>query len=455
MRSSLLYTPHSTFAVARDEAEITSFLNNDVYKFLMMDFILAHPEYRDIPVTWGMKVRNPNIRLAEVIPEAALREQLDYVKNMRWVSPADISYLRGMTRSDRSPLLSENTLRFLETFRLPDYHLERVGDTYDLTFTGPWANSMMWEILALKIVNTLYLYHYTKKAKLSPTEFHGMMTQVIGRLYGDIEIFRASQSLDGGGVNFSEFGTRRSASTDIHRMVLEILQWELPGQCVGTSNVMLAREFGQNNPKGTNAHELRMIPTALHDNPEAIIDQMYKVDRQWMKHFPELAILLPDTYGTSFYLQNAPKDIIEWHVGCRFDSKDPRTAIPEYTQWLRSHGQDPLKKIAIPSDGLDAPLAVNVQEECRHLVGNLTFGIGTSLTNNTKGTIPSSKELFGPFGSMSVVIKPQSIIRPDGTPMSTVKLSDNPEKAMGSPERVDLMLRTFGGAGMARQEVVV
>ncbi len=248
MRSSLLYTPQNSFSVARDEAEITSFLNNDVYKFLMLDFILAHPEYRDIPVTWAMKVRNSAIKLAAVIPEVALREQLDAAKNMRGVSPADISYLRGMTRNDRSPLLREDTLRFLETFQLPDYTLEQVGDTYDLTFHGPWQNSMMWEILALKIVNTLYLYHYTKKAELSKTEFHGMMTQVIGRLYGDIEVFRASQNSEGG-VKFSEFGTRRSASTDIHRMVLEILQGELPDNCVGTSNVMLAKEFGQNNPK--------------------------------------------------------------------------------------------------------------------------------------------------------------------------------------------------------------
>ncbi len=198
-----------------------------------------------------------------------------------------------------------------------------------------------------------------------------------------------------------------------------------------------------------------MIPTALHDNPQSIIDQMYQVDRDWMKHFPELAILLPDTYGTSFYLNNAPQDIIQGHVGCRFDSKDPRIAIPEYVSWLESHGQDPKKKVAIPSDGLDAVLAVDVQEKCRHLVGNLTFGIGTSLTNNTKGTIPPSKETFGPFGSMSVVIKPQSIIRPDGSVMSTIKLSDNPEKAMGSPERVQLMKETFGVVGMERQEVVV
>jgi nicotinate phosphoribosyltransferase len=135
MKSSLLYTPQNCFSVARDEPEVTSFLNTDIYKFLMLDFILAHPEYRDIPVRWKMKVRNPDIRLAEVIPESALREQLDATHGIEGVTPADISYLRGMTRNDRSPQFSEDTLKFLETFRLPEYQLENDGNGgYDLSF---------------------------------------------------------------------------------------------------------------------------------------------------------------------------------------------------------------------------------------------------------------------------------------------------------------------------------
>ncbi|MBP7848128.1 nicotinate phosphoribosyltransferase, partial [Patescibacteria group bacterium] len=63
-----------------------------------------------------------------------------------------------------------------------------------------------------------------------------------------------------------EFGTRRSLSTDFQRMVFEILTDSIPDQCTATSNVLLSREFGKNNPKGTNAHELRMIPSALYDD---------------------------------------------------------------------------------------------------------------------------------------------------------------------------------------------
>jgi nicotinate phosphoribosyltransferase len=452
MKSSLPYTLHHSFAPARDEAEVDSLLNNDIYKFLMLDFILAHPEYRDMLVRWKMKVRNRDVKLGNVIPMAALAEQLDATRALGGVSPADISYLRGMLSAGGKPLFREETLKYLTDFKLSEYALSDDGNGgYDLSFEGNWANSMMWEILALKIVNSLYLYHYAKKAKLTPTEWNGVMTRTMGRLFADAEVIRQDPR-----ITFSEFGTRRAASTDIHRQVLEILENELPGQCIGTSNVMLAREFGNNNPRGTNAHELRMIPTAFEDQPENIVSKMYDIDRQWMAHFPELAILLPDTFGTTFYYQNAPKDIIAGHIGTRFDSKDPLVAIPEYVDWLLANGADPATKMGIPSDGLDSRTIREISETCSGMVGKLTYGWGTGLTNNTKGTLPKERETFGPFGSFSVVIKPDSVWRPDrGEWVACVKLSDNPNKAMGSPERIELFKRTFGVAGMERQEVVV
>lgn len=94
MNTSLPYTLQNCFAAARDEAEVSSLLNNDIYKFLMLDFILAHSEYKDMIVRWEMTVRDPNIRLAEVIPEYALRSQLDMTQAISGVSEADLSYLR-------------------------------------------------------------------------------------------------------------------------------------------------------------------------------------------------------------------------------------------------------------------------------------------------------------------------------------------------------------------------
>jgi nicotinate phosphoribosyltransferase len=451
MKSSLPYKAHDLFAVARDEAEITTFLNNDVYKFLMLDFILAHPEYRDLTVRWKMKIRSKDVRTLDVIPEEALREQLDAVKNIRWVSQADLSFLWGMKRPDGQPLFRQETLTFLNSFRLPNYNLTRGWDgNYEMEFEGPWITSMMWEIPALKIINTLQLYYYIKKWKLSPSELNEVFTKVFWRLYEDIKVLKSDSD-----ISISEFGTRRSASTDIQRIVLENLEDRLKWQCTGTSNVMLAREFWNLNPKWTNAHELRMIPTALYDTSEDIIKAMYDVDKKWGQHFPWLSILLPDTYGTTFYFENCPQEIIEAHNGCRFDSKNPLISIPEYVQFLTKHGKDPLKYIGIPSDGLDSKTVLEITKACKHEIWKITFGVGTNLTNNTKGTWPRDDEPYGPFGSFSVVVKPSEVRRPDGTWVSCVKLSDNPTKATGAKTRVEKFKWIFGVKWMESHTVAV
>jgi nicotinic acid phosphoribosyltransferase len=88
-----------------------------------------------------------------------------------------------------------------------------------------------------------------------------------------------------------------------------------------------------------------MIPTALYDDSKQIVDTMYNIDRQWMSHHPGLGILLPDTYGTSYYLNNCPEDIALSHNGCRFDSKNPLEGIPEYNAFLNRYDRDPRQLI--------------------------------------------------------------------------------------------------------------
>lgn len=452
MKNNNLYSPEDFFPVLNEQAEVDTLLNNDVYKFFMLDFILAHPEYRGTPVRWKMTVRNNDMRTADVIPQEKLESQLQKTQNLvQGVSEADRSFLRGITDSAWNRLFREETLNFLSDFKLPDFRVwvDETGN-YELEFKGPWENSMMWEIFWLKIVNSLYLSEYLKREEITDVEFTKMMNKVLAKLFEDIEAFKQNPE-----VNFSEFWTRRSASTTYQRMVNAILSEQLPGQYLGTSNVLLAKEMGSANPKGTNAHELRMIPTALYDNPKDIIREMYEIDRKWAAHYPELAILLPDTYGTSYYLENCPEDIILSHVGMRFDSKDPMDAIPEYINWLLDHGQDPMKKIWIPSDGLNAVSAWEIAKAFHDKLWKLSFGIGTNLTNNTKWTWPRDVEPHGPFGSFSVVIKPSEVQRPDGTWVSTVKLSDNPTKAVWSPERVALFKEIFGAAWMQAHSVSV
>ena len=102
---------------------------------------------------------------------------------------------------------------------------------------------------------------------------------------------------------------------------------------------------------------------------------------------------------------------------------------------------DPTKKLVIFSDGLDV-------EEIERLYGQfhgrvkVSFGWGTMLTNDFRGLVPGDG--LAPF---SLVCKAVSA---NGRP--TVKLSDNPAKAMGPADEIarykrHLVLREVGGQG--------
>lgn len=82
---------------------------------------------------------------------------------------------------------------------------------------------MLWEILALKIVNTLYLYHKIKQEKISNAEFTQIITEMRSRLFKDVALMKSCLGLD-----IREFGARRAASTDIHRSNYEILHEMAP-----------------------------------------------------------------------------------------------------------------------------------------------------------------------------------------------------------------------------------
>ena len=73
------------------------------------------------------------------------------------------------------------------------------------------------------------------------------------------------------------------------------------------------------------------------------------------------------------------------------------------------------------------------------------YGWGTLLTNDFRGLVPD-----GRLDPISIVCK---VIAADGRP--TVKISDNPSKAIGPAEEITRYTRVFGAAGQAAMPVLV
>jgi hypothetical protein len=62
--------------------------------------------------------------------------------------------------------------------------------------------------------------------------------------------------------------------------------------------------------------------------------------------------MLPDTFGTTQFLKEAPEWAADW-TGQRMDSKNPFVAGDEYIEWLKARSRNPLEKLIIASDTLD------------------------------------------------------------------------------------------------------
>src|SRR3979411_1864038 len=120
----------------------------------------------------------------------------------------------------------------------------------------------------------------------------------------------------------------------------------------GTSNAFLAYKHDL-EAIGTNAHEIPMVLAALAPDDDGLKASQYRVLELWQNTYEgALRIMLPDTFGTTQFLANAPDWMAEW-TGQRVDSKNPYIAGDEYIQWLKGRGRDPRDKLVIASDALN------------------------------------------------------------------------------------------------------
>jgi len=226
---------------------------------------------------------------------------------------------------------------------------------------------------------------------------------------------------------------------------VEAMRAALGERLSGTSNTFLAYKHDL-EAMGTNAHELPMAMAALADSDEALRESQYHVLELWQKSYGgELLIMLPDTFGTTQFLDGAPDWVADW-TGQRCDSKDPFVAGDEYISWLESRGRDARKKRLIASDGLDVNDILRLHD---YFHGRIRFsaGWGTLLTNDFRGCHPRGERDLEPI---SLVCKLMTV---EGRP--AVKLSDNACKATGPVEEIARYRRVFGSVAVEGAAVLV
>ncbi len=412
---------------------VRSLIDTDFYKLLMCQSVFRNKPQTD--VAFSLINRSNHVPLAHLIDEGELREQLDHIRSLS-LSRGESTWLRGNMFYGKRQMFRSDFMEWFENMRLPPYHLERKGDQYELTFEGKWHEVMLWEIPALAVLMEL-----RSRAVLNHMrrfELQVLYARAMTRVWEKIEQLG---SIDGLGI--ADFGTRRRHSFLWQDWCVQAMIEGLGKSFTGTSNCLIAmrREV---EAIGTNAHELPMVYSALADSDEALAQAPYDVLSDWHdEHEGNLRIILPDTYGTKGFLDHAPDWLAGW-TGIRIDSGDPAAGAEIAIDWWTSRGEDPKQKRIIFSDGLDVD---KIKELHSQFAGrtNISFGWGTLLTNDFRGLVPD--DALAPF---SLVCKAVSA---NGRP--TVKLSDNPEKAMGPAEEIERYKRVFGVGAQKPIEVIV
>ena len=412
---------------------VRSLIDTDFYKLLMCQSIFRNKP--DTTVVFSLINRSTRVRLADLIDEGELREQLDHVRSLS-LSRGESTWLRGNTFYGKRQMFRPDFMEWFEGLRLPAYHLEKRDGQFELSFEGAWPEVMLWEIPALAVLTEL-----RSRAALNTLgrfELQVLYARAMTRLWEKIERLRRID-----GLRIADFGTRRRHGFLWQDWCVQAMQEGLGAKFTGTSNCRIAMRRDI-EAIGTNAHELPMVYSALANSDEELRQAPYRVLADWHEeHDGNLRIMLPDTYGTEGFLKNAPDWLAGW-TGVRIDSGDAAKGAETAIRWWKDRGEDPRTKLVIFSDGLDVE---KIEELYARFTGRVkvSFGWGTMLTNDFRGLVHD--DALAPF---SLVCKALSA---NGRP--TVKLSDNPAKAMGPKAEIDRYKRVFGVGIQEAQEVVV
>ena len=401
---------------------VRSLIDTDFYKLLMCQSV-----FRNRPETlvqFSLINRSKHVRLADLVDEGELREQLDHVRSLS-LTRGESTWLRGNTFYGKRQMFRPDFMEWFEGMRLPPYHLEKRDGQYALTFEGKWPEVMLWEIPALAVL--MELRSRAVLERMGRFDLEILYARAMTKLWDKITRLKAIDTL-----RIADFGTRRRHSFLWQDWAVQAMSEGLGAKFTGTSNCLIAQRRDI-EAIGTNAHELPMVYAALADSDAELARAPYQVLADWHEeHDGNLRIILPDTFGTAGFLQNAPDWLASW-TGIRIDSGDPATGAETAIRWWQSKGEDATKKLVIFSDGLDVD---KIEELQRRFEGRCrpSFGWGTLLTNDFRGLVPDDG--LAPF---SLVCKAVSA---NGRP--TVKLSDNPNKASGPKDQVARYKRVFG-----------
>ncbi len=378
---------------------IISILDNDFYKFTMQCAVAKLFPNRKATYKF---INRGNHKFPKDF-DKALQREVEKMQNLK-LTKEEKDFL-----TKQCPYLPPTYIDFLEGYRYNSNEVCIIQNGHDLEvkITGYWYRTILWEVPLLFLISELF-YQQTNQKRISDNEII-KRTQSKLKAYDDL------------GIKFAEFGTRRRHSFEVQDKVVETLAKTPNTSFTGTSNVYLAMRYNS-KPIGTHAHEWFMF----HAGEYGFKMANTKALEHWVDVFRgDLGVALSDTYTTDIFFKAFDKKFSKLFDGVRHDSGDPIEFAEKTIAHYNSLGINPLYKYIIFSDGLNLKKVTGITEACKGKIG-ISFGIGTSLTNDTD------------LEPMNIVIKLTEVLTSDNEWVDTVKLSDEPKKHTGTEKMINL-----------------
>jgi nicotinate phosphoribosyltransferase len=339
---------------------IRSLLDNDFYKFSMMQAVLHN--YPDAWVKYKFKCRNQD-RLDTLDQErlvSRVRSEIYKLCELKF-REGELDYLFGI------PYFTMDFIDYLSLFKLNFKHIKVFLDNkgrMSIEIEGPWVLTILFEVPILAIVSEVYHEHLHSD-------------QLGQRMVDGLKLLDSKIDMVENGPNFADFGTRRRFSRSVQGLIVKRLV-EKSNTFIGTSNVYLAKKHGI-KPIGTMAHEWIQAHQQLRLR---VVDSQKSALQTWADEYRgDLGIALSDTIGFDAFLKDFDKYFAKLFDGCRHDSGDPIKWCRKLIDHYEKLGIDPKTKTAVFSDGLTVKSMLNIWLQFKDDI-NVSFGIGTSLTND-------------------------------------------------------------------------
>lgn len=379
---------------------LKNFTDNDLYKFTTMNAI--QKLYPNAMVEYTF-INRGNTEFPDGFAEK-LRKEID--------SMAHVS----MSREEEKFILSKCYyfdpvfIDLLKGYRYEPSEVEvhQSGGQLSLKVEGLWYRTVLWEVPLLAMISELY---YIMKEEIP----RGVEERAIEKALKMKEM-RAE---------YSDFGTRRRFSTDVHDRVIKTLKEHSGEFFKGTSNIYLAMKHDL-IPLGTHPHEWFMFHGAefgYRSANERALDAWVEVYKGY------LGTALTDTYTTDNFFSSFSTLHSKLFDGLRHDSGDPLLFTDRAVEFYRNKRTDATTKTIVFSDALNVEKIGKIHD---HIKGRIhdVYGIGTYLSNDA-GIKP-----------LNIVIKMAGAKMKAGDSYHpAIKLSDDHGKYSGDPEEIKLCIR--------------